>query len=360
MSNSNVATSRRASVLGLGLIGGSICVALRERGWIVSGEDHNPDRVNEALKRGIISNSGIDANSEVTFVAVPVTAVTDQVRRALRETKGIVTDVGSVKAGVAREISDPRFVGGHPMAGSELEGLDGADPELFVGAVWVLTPTTSTSDTAFATVAAIVSDLGAEVIGLEPERHDELVAVVSHVPHLTAATLMGVANSRATEHAALLRLAAGGFRDMTRIASGHPAIWLDICAENRTAIVNTLSSLIDGLTAMRLAVETGDRTELLRRLTLAREARANLPSRMKALEELSEVRIPIPDRAGAAAEVFTLAAELGVNIPNFEVVHSVEGDRGIAVVLVETSVVELFRGGLMARGFRPAVQRLAE
>jgi len=198
MSNSNVATSRRASVLGLGLIGGSICVALRERGWIVSGEDHNPDRVNEALERGIISNSGIDANSEVTFVAVPVTAVTDQVQRALRETKGIVTDVGSVKAGVAREISDPRFVGGHPMAGSELEGLDGADPELFVGAVWVLTPTTSTSDTAFATVAAIVSDLGAEVIGLEPERHDELVAVVSHVPHLTAATLMGVANSRAT------------------------------------------------------------------------------------------------------------------------------------------------------------------
>jgi prephenate dehydrogenase len=171
---------------------------------------------------------------------------------------------------------------------------------------------------------------------------------------------MGVASSRATEHAALLRLAAGGFRDMTRIASGHPAIWLDICAENRTAILATLTALIDGLSGMRAAVDAGDRTELLRRLTLAREARANLPSRMKALEELSEVRIPIPDRAGAAAEVFTLAAELGVNIPNFEVVHSVEGDRGIAVVLVETSQVELFRGGLMARGFRPAVQRLAE
>ena len=126
------------------------------------------------------------------------------------------------------------------------------------------------------------------------------------------------------------------------------------------AILATLTALIDGLSGMRAAVDTGDRTELLRRLTLAREARANLPSRMKALEELSEVRIPIPDRAGAAAEVFTLAAELGVNIPNFEVVHSVEGDRGIAVVLVETSQVELFRGGLMARGFRPAVQRLAE
>ena len=140
----------------------------------------------------------------------------------------------------------------------------------------------SSSIVMLATVAAIVSDLGAEVIGLEPERHDELVAVVSHVPHLTAATLMGVASSRATEHAALLRLAAGGFRDMTRIASGHPAIWLDICAENRTAILATLTALIDGLSGMRAAVDIGDRTELLRRLTLAREARANLPSRMKA------------------------------------------------------------------------------
>lgn len=189
-------------------------------------------------------------------------------------------------------------------------------------------------------------------------RHDELVAIVSHVPHLTAATLMGVAGSRATEHAALLRLAAGGFRDMTRIASGHPAIWLDICAENRPAIISTLSALIDGLSDMRTAVDTGDRATILQRLTAARESRANLPSRIKALADLSEVRIPIPDRPGAAAEVFTLAAELGVNIPNFEVVHSVEGDRGIAVVLVETTSVELFRGGLMARGFKPSVQRL--
>ena len=150
MSNSNVASHRRATVLGLGLIGGSICVALRDRGWIVSGDDQNPDRVDEALKRGFISHGGIDADAEVTFVAVPVTALTNEVQRALRETKGIVTDVGSVKAGVAREINDARFVGGHPMAGSELEGLDGADPELFIGAVWVLTPTAATSDSAFA------------------------------------------------------------------------------------------------------------------------------------------------------------------------------------------------------------------
>jgi len=358
MSSTVTTTNRRATVVGLGLIGGSLCVALRERGWLVSGDDQDPQRVTEALERGLISAVGIDAESQVTFVAVPVTAISLQVQRALDATSGIVTDVGSVKAVVTRTITDPRFIGGHPMAGSELEGLDGADGELFTGAVWVLTPTPTTSDAAFATVANIVNDLGAEVVGLDPVRHDELVAIVSHVPHLTAATLMGVAGSRATEHAALLRLAAGGFRDMTRIASGHPAIWLDICAENRPAIISTLSALIDGLSDMRTAVDTGDRATILQRLTAARESRANLPSRIKALADLSEVRIPIPDRAGAAAEVFTLAAELGVNIPNFEVVHSVEGDRGIAVVLVETTSVELFRGGLMARGFKPSVQRL--
>jgi prephenate dehydrogenase len=169
---------------------------------------------------------------------------------------------------------------------------------------------------------------------------------------------MDLASGRAEEHAALLRLAAGGFRDMTRIASGHPAIWLDICAENRTAILSALDGLIDGLQHMRDVVSHEDRAELQHLLQRAREARANLPSRVNQPNELAEVRIPILDRAGAAAEIFTLAAELGVNIASFEVVHSVEGNRGIAVVLVDAGRADLYRGGLMARGFRPAVQRL--
>lgn len=348
----------RANVLGLGLIGGSLCAALKQRGWSVSGEDQDPARTAEAAARGLIDSPGLDPGAEVTFVAVPVNAVTGQVRRALTETTGVVTDVASVKAMVARDIADPRYVGGHPMAGSELEGLDGADANLFEGAVWVLTPTAATSDQTFAAVAEVVNSLGAEIVALDPARHDALVAIVSHVPHLTAATLMNVAGSRATEHVALLRLAAGGFRDMTRIASGHPAIWLDICEENREAIIGGLDALIDGLAGMRAAVDSGDRRGIQSRLAAAREARSNLPSRIRSLADLAEVRIPILDRPGSAAEVFTLAAELGVNISNFEVVHSAEGDRGIAVVLVDLDTVELFRGGLIARGYRPSVHRL--
>lgn len=307
---------------------------------------------------GYICATGLDPDAEITFVATPVLSLTDQVRRALAATSGVVTDVGSVKAALVEAVDDPRFVGGHPMAGSELEGLEGADAGMFQGAVWVLTPGPTTSDSSFSAVAAVVADLGADVVALSAERHDQVVAVVSHVPHLTAATLMGLASDRGEEHAALLRLAAGGFRDMTRIASGHPAIWLDICAENRSAILSALDDMISGLQHMRSVVGHDDRTELQRLLTKARDARANLPIRGARPGELAEVRIPIPDRPGAAAEVFTLAAELGVNISSFEVVHSVEG-RGVAVVLVDAAAAEMYRGGLMARGYRPAVQRLS-
>jgi len=353
------APARRANVIGLGLIGGSVALGLRRQGWHVSGEDSDVATAEAALERNIVDRLGLDADAEVTFVAVPVLAAADQVKRALTETAGAVTDVGSVKATICEAAANTRFVGGHPMAGSELDGLDGAQAELFEGAVWVLTPGPDSDDAVFARVAAVVASLGAEVVALTPERHDQLVAVVSHVPHLTAATLMGLASERAEEHAALLRLAAGGFRDMTRVASGRPGIWLDICAENRVAIVGVLDQLIDGLADVRDIIGTDDREALHARLDHARQARVNLPARVVNPDELAEVRIPIPDRAGSAAEVFTLAAELSVNIASFEVVHVAESTRGVAVVLIDRAMVDLFRGGLLARGFRPAVQPLS-
>jgi len=349
----------RANVIGLGLIGGSIALALREAGWYVTGDDAVAGRADEALARGIVDAAGLDPRAELTFVAVPVLAIADQVKRALAETDGVVTDVGGVKRTVTEAIDDPRFVGGHPMAGSELDGLDGADGAMFSGAVWVLTPTAGTADATFAAAAKVVGQLGAEVVAMAPERHDDMVAVVSHVPHLTAASLMGVAADRAEEHAALLRLAAGGFRDMTRVASGQPDIWLDVCAENRPAILSALDALIGQLGEMREIVRTDARDELHRRLRRARDARTNLPIHATHPQELAEVRIPIPDRTGAAAEIFTLAAELGVNIASFEVVHLAESNVGVAVCLVAADVADLYRGGLLARGFRPAVTRLS-
>ncbi len=335
-----------------------MALALRERGWTIWGSDLDADRQALALEKGVIDVSGTCPDAVISFVATPADQSEAAVRMLLAETSGVITDVGSVKARLVSAVASPRFVGGHPMAGSELDGLDGADSSMFEGAIWVLTPGNA-SDETFATVTGVVNTLGAEVVVLPAERHDDLVAVISHVPHLTAATLMGLADTRSEEHVALLKLAAGGFRDMTRIASGRPEIWLDICTQNQLAIVRALTELIDGLSGMREVVERGDRDELLERLSRARRARTNLPSRVGPSTELTEVRIPIPDRPGAAAEVLTLAGELGVNAYDFEVVHSAEGDRGVIVLVIETAHTELFRGGLLARNFKPALQRLS-
>src|SRR5439155_20992989 len=218
---------------------------------------------------------GEEGAAGLTFVANPV----GRVAEVGRGRSGVVTDVGSVKASIVAAVDNPRFVGGHPMAGSEQEGVDGSRADLFQGAVWVLTPVATTDHAAHALVRSVVSSFGAEVVELPPERHDALVAVVSHVPHLTAASLMRLASERSEEHAALLRLAAGGFRDMTRVAAGHPGIWPDICAENRAAIVEVLDRLILALEQTREVVDKGDREALLRALERARGARISLPAR---------------------------------------------------------------------------------
>jgi prephenate dehydrogenase len=356
MSSTN---SKKANVFGLGLIGGSLALALADAGYDVGGHDSDKSKIDVALEREIISFPGLYSDAEVTFVATPVGILAEAVTESLALTTGVVTDVGSVKTAISSLVTDPRFVPGHPMAGSELDGLDGADASMFAGAVWVLTPAAHSSDAAFAVVAGLVAKFGAEIVAMDAEQHDDLVAVVSHVPHLAAATLMRIADNRSEEHMALLRLAAGGFRDMTRIASGRPGIWLDICEQNKTSIVRGLDALILGLTDMRDVVARSDRDGLLSRLEQARRARMNLPTGAGAVEDLAEVRIPIPDRPGAAADVFTLSGELGVNIYDFEVVHSAEGDRGIMVTVVRAEHAEVFRGGLLARGFRPAIQPLS-
>jgi prephenate dehydrogenase len=337
-------------------VGGSLGLALRERGWHVTGRDRDGDRAARALELGALDAVGEDPGAALTFVATPVGSVASEAVAAL-EGGGVVTDVGSVKASIVAAVADPRFVGGHPMAGSEQEGVDGADAGLFSGAVWVLTPTPDTDPGAHVLVRSVVSSLGAEVVELPPDRHDALVAVVSHVPHLAAAALMGLAAERAGEHEALLRLAAGGFRDMTRIAGGSPGIWPDICVENRPAISEVLARLEAALAEVRHRVEAEDRAGLLAGLEAARMARANLPGRVADPATMAEVRVPVPDRPGVLAEVTTRASELQVDIADVEIAHSAEGEAGVLILTVDEERVERLRGGLVARGYRPSARR---
>jgi prephenate dehydrogenase len=355
-----IVTPDRAVVIGAGLMGGSVALALRALGWHVSGVDQDVSRVTRGIALGAFDAEGHDPLASVTFVCTPVSSVPELAKMALSG-GGIVTDIGSTKHRVVSSVNHPRFVGGHPMCGSEQDGIEASDGSMFAGRTWVLTPTNETDPDAYARIHALVSSFGAVVMSVSPDHHDELVAVVSHVPHLAAATLMSVAADRSQEHGTLLRLAAGGFRDMTRIAAGHPSIWLDICEDNRDAIVSAMDRLIDDLRSMRNVVEVGDRPALNKLLTDARVARINLPTGAPAVEELVELRVPIPDRPGFIAEVSRLASDLGVNIYDIELSHSIDAaDRGMLVLVVAKALADLLRGGLLARGFKPSVSSLGE
>ncbi len=352
------------AVIGTGLIGGSLGLALTRSGVHVTGYDLSDERLARAVEIGAVSASagtpGAAAEgAAVVFVAVPVGNVADLAVAALDASDAIVTDVGSVKGPVvdaveaARPDSASRFIGGHPMAGSEQEGVDGADADLFTGATWVLTPTARTKAEAFTTLRNLLLGIGAEVVAVTPEHHDQLVALVSHVPQLAASTLMDLATSQGDEHRTLLRLAAGGFRDMTRIASGHPGIWPDILTSNREAVLGALDAYLGALVAVRNLVSGGDREGILAMLERARTARRSLPVATAGEGgELIELRVPVPDRPGVIAEITTLAGRLGVNVSDLEIAHSIEGGGGVMVLVVPADGAAALESGLVGLGYR--------
>jgi prephenate dehydrogenase len=350
------------TVLGTGLIGGSVGLAARARGHEVCGFDPDAGRLERAREIGALDATAPDlvaavADADLVVVAVPVGRAADVVVAALDAGAAVVTDVGSVKAAVVSAVEAARpdraasFVGGHPMAGSEQDGLDGADAEMFQGATWVLTPTSATDTGAYELVHDLAVSFGADVLSVGPDHHDALVALVSHVPQLAATTLMDVAATRNEEHATLLRLAAGGFRDMTRIAAGHPAIWPDICVANRDAIVAGLDDYLAALQQVRALVAGADRGGLLDLLERARAARRNLPVGMPADAELVELRVRVPDQPGVLAEVTVAAGELGINIVDVEIAHSVEGASGVLVLVVPADGATALEDALTERGY---------
>jgi prephenate dehydrogenase len=348
------------ALVGTGLIGGSLGLGLRRAGVKVRGFDAEPDRLRRAVERGAVDEAAaslVDAmvGADAAFVAVPVSGVAEAVGVALEAGVGAVSDVGSVKAVVVRAVeaaypeAGSRFVGGHPMAGSEHDGIEGADADLFAGATWVLTPTARTDPAAFALVRDLVAAVGAEVVAVEPELHDGLVATVSHVPHLVASALMHVAATASPNHETLLRLAAGGFRAMTRLSGRSAGIWPDICVENREAIVEVLDRYLAELGRARDLVQAAERGPLLDFFEQARAEGRSLPARSAAAGPLVELSVLVADRPGVLAEVTTLAGGHGVNIVDLEITHSATG--GVLVMVVPASGADQIVDGLEERGY---------
>lgn len=356
----------RVGVLGTGLVGASLGLALRQRagvrvvGWDLDSEGLATARERGALDAAAATAEEAVAGADVVFLAVPVSAIPKVAATVgpLLSPGAILTDVGSVKASVVEAMQAAagpavHVIGGHPMAGSAETGAAHASADLFVGATYLLTPTTHTDPAAYQRLHALVAKVGARVLAVSPERHDLLVAVVSHLPQLAATTLMNLAAERARdEHAGLLLLAAGGFRDATRVAASNPDLWLDICAENRDAIVAVLDDYGRRIGELRDVLAGEDDGRLREALSAAREARRGLPGKETATGALVELSLPIPDRPGVLSEVTTTVGQAGVNIEDLGIDHDPEGGRGrLRLAIIGPKHAGLARAALEALGY---------
>jgi len=347
--------SRHAHVIGLGLIGSSVALALSESGWRVTGTDLDASIVEAALDAGVIVATEPDDDDVLVVIATPASVVAETANAVLRgssNTSLVVTDVAGVKSAIVSHVSDPRFLAGHPMAGSELRGLAGARADLFQGCTWVLTPTAATKPDTYGTLHGVLRELGANVVAVDAEDHDRLVAVASHVPHLLAGALMNEASRVAEQDSVLLQLAAGGFRDMTRVAAGDPAIWPDVLFENRVAISQSLQSLETRLEALRMALTNEDHDAVAKDLLSAASARRQLPGRALNSENLAYLRVAVSDEPGVLAAVTMAASEMLVNIYDIEIAHGIEGSSGTLLLAIDARQAEPFSETLLALGFQ--------
>lgn len=330
----------RIAIIGLGVIGGSLGMALKALGrYHIVGIDQDEQTLRTARETNAIDegtrnyHAGV-AGARMVFLAVPVTSIME-IAALIRDSvspDAIVTDVGSTKAQLVtalEELFPGRFVGGHPMAGSEYAGIRGADQYLFENAIYVLTPTESTASETLFTVERLVRAIGASPIRLSPYEHDQIVAAVSHQPYLLAVALMKLASTLEHDHPVTMLLAAGGFRDVTRVASGDPSMWVDIFASNRELIMKTSRQFRALLSELEEQIEHGDTISLADELSRARQGRQGIPLAIRGfLPAVFEVLVMLPDRPGAIAKIADILGDQGINIVDIEILKVREGEGG--------------------------------
>ncbi len=370
---------RAVVVIGIGLIGGSLAAAIRKRQLArrVLGVDPDEAARRHAVERGVVDEAltmedAVAAGwfsregADLVVIATPARAAAEVLAR-LGEAgyEGVVTDVASTKTAViaaAAEHLGPKaaFVGGHPMAGSERSGVAAANPDLFEGAYYVLTPTESTDVDAYRKLNALVGALGARVVAVDARHHDEAVAVISHVPHVAAAALINIAAARgAAAGEDVLRLAAGGFKDMTRIAAGSPELWTGISMDNREALVRGIDELIDELAAFVSYLNEDNRLAVRSWLAAAAEVRRELPAQwVPAATALTELLIPMVDRPGVVAQVTTAVGRAACNIEDIEIDHQTEDRALLRVVITDEGDPQALLDSLRSLGYEPEVRRL--
>lgn len=332
--------------IGFGLIGGSIARALKKSSPKVTtiAFNHYIDKSHPGLmaakQDGVIDIISTDlttdfADCDIIFLCAPVlenlTYLTTL--RDIIKPDCIITDVGSVKGNIHKVISDlsltSHFVGGHPMTGSEKTGYENSSAGLLENAFYMLTHTKETPKSHFHTMEVLVSSLGAIPVPVDASYHDDVVAAISHIPHIIAASLVHMVKDSDDEDELMRQVAAGGFKDITRIASSSSVMWQNICLTNTDSILYYLRSFINQLDAIAVDIAGKKEEKLLEFFTDAKEYRDSIPSKKKGLiHPVYEVYLDITDEAGAIASVATLLAEHKISIKNIGILHNREYQEG--------------------------------
>lgn len=333
----------KIAVIGVGLIGGSLGMAIKnaELANQVIGIDINQDNLKQAEKLQAIdvsTTSNYDVLSDVDLVILAASissniSILKNIKPYLKEGV-IITDVGSTKnnfVDVCEEVlsSQGYFIGGHPMAGSEVAGVKGADPYLFENALYILTPTEKTNQEALEKLQNLVIRIGAKVFIISPQEHDLIVASVSHLPHLIAATLVNTVAKIQQDHPDTLLMAAGGFRDTTRIASGSPDLWRDICFNNSHQLLQLVEVFKTTLEDFEVCLRDYKSDTFKVGLEKAKKIRDEIPAKLKGYwPYLEEIIVTIPDKPGMIAQVASILGKRGINIDDIEILRVREGEGG--------------------------------
>ncbi len=334
----------RLAILGTGLIGASVALAAkRDEGVQVAGYDPDPAMLAAAAERGALDVQASSpkealADAELAIVAAPVAQLAAQVAAVLDAAPEActVTDVGSTKASVcAAAAGSARFVGGHPVCGSEARGAEHASANLFEGATWFLSPLPETDPERYRLVHGFVAGLGATPVAVDPRAHDRLVSLTSHLPHALANLLVNQAGATRVDGHEPLAAAGGSLRDMTRVAGANPRIWVDIFLDNAEELRGALADHRRKIEQLEDALAAGDAGYLARWIAeAAGNRRRMLAQEFTEPGELLRLRVHIPDRPGVLAGITQALGAERINIEDFELRHFSPERGGVLTILV--------------------------